>query len=141
MEPSKRGWPLTPERGNKVPDAPAARLLCGESVLQEGGNKDHRPLHPFGLVDRHDADSIRVRVLVVLPPLWIGVLRPILKEVGERRVLFRRLRVKVNCLEIRDELAELAEIVEDDLASTVGHGAPPVGRAASRKSRNTRCTV
>src|SRR5262245_40480249 len=70
---------------------------------------------------RHDADGVGVGVLVVLPSFRIVVFSAVLQEVGERAILLHRLGVKVNSLEVRYHLAELAQIVEDDLTATVGH--------------------
>src|SRR5262245_61733799 len=70
---------------------------------------------------RHDPNSVRIGVFVVLPALWICVLSLILEEAGERGVLVDRLRVKVDRFEVRDGLAELAEIVEDDFTALVGN--------------------
>ena len=61
--------------------------------------------------------------MVGLPALGIGVLGAIREEIGNGSVLLGRLRVVVDRLEVRDELTELAEIVEDDQKRLRGYRA------------------
>jgi hypothetical protein len=105
----------------QMPDVPAPGLLGGKAVLEQRRDEHHGPLHTLRLVHRHDADGVGVGVLVVLPALGVVVLGAILKKVGERTVLRRRLRVIVDRFEIRDQLAELPKVVEDDLTAIVRH--------------------
>jgi hypothetical protein len=109
---------MTPARGSKCHTF-RPPLFSGEAVLEQRGDEYHWPLHALLLVHRHDADRIRVGVLVVLPALGRVALGAILEEVGERSILLRRLRVKVDRLEVRNKLAELAQVIEGDLAASV----------------------
>jgi hypothetical protein len=51
-------------------------------------------------MNSHDADGIRVGVLVVLPAFRVGILSVEFKEIPERFVFFLGLRVVVNGFEI-----------------------------------------
>src|SRR5215472_5690693 len=102
-----------------MPHAPAARPLGRKAVPEQRGDKNHRPLHALCLVYRHDADGIGVGVLVVLPALGVVILRAILEKVRKGCVLVHRLRTIMDRLKIRNELAKLAEVVEDYITATI----------------------
>jgi hypothetical protein len=70
-------------------------------------------------VDGHNAYSIGVGILVILPTLWVRVFSVEFKKVGKCLIFLSGLRVIVNGLIIGDELAELAQIVEDDFPVAV----------------------
>ena len=130
--------PLDAVARQQVPHAAAARSFRREAVLEQRGHEHDRPLHALGLVDGHDPDGVRVGVLVVLPAFGVGVLGAVLQEIGERCIFLHRLRVVVDRLEVGDELAEFAEIVEDDLAAAMSGHSSSRTPASSRKVRNTR---
>ena len=104
-----------------MPDGRAADLGRGKTVAQERGQEDHRPLHALRLVDRHDSNHVGVGVLVVLPPLRIGGFGTVPEKLAERVVLVGGLGVVMDRFVVGDDLAELPEVEEDDLAAPVRH--------------------
>ena len=120
-----------------MPDVAASHSCRRESVTEQRWQEHHRPLHPLGLVDGHDPHGVEGSVLVVLPALGVGVLGAVLEEVRERAVLLYWLGLVVDRLVVGNNLAELAEVVEDDLASLVRDQFLP-DASLLEKARNTR---
>ncbi len=97
--------------------------LRREPVRAQAREEHRRPLHALGLVhgrDRRPRRAARSRVGV---RLRVVVGRLVLSH-RERLVLPRWVGVEVDLLEVGDGLAELAELVEDQLAAhrVAGHG-------------------
>ena len=80
-----------PSPRQQMPNIPPSNPRGWESVAQECGNEDDRPLHTLGLVHGHYANRVRGGVLVVLPPFRVGVLGAMLEEVREGAVLLQGL--------------------------------------------------
>lgn len=116
-----------------VEDPDAADLLsllvpsCAEGVLVGVHLVDVRWLErrPLG-----QADGLRFIIVRTgvdgsggerLQPELIVIRGLMGEKAGEARVIARRVALEVDLLEVRDHLAELAEIVVDKLASTAGH--------------------
>ena len=108
----------------------------GKRFLRRHGNEDRRPLHPLGLMHRRERDRVGRRVPDVGVRLRVVVGSLVLEPVRERLVLLRRLGVEVDRLEVRDRLAELPELVEDELTRAPGRPEPsPRARRAPRGTR------
>ena len=101
---------------NDVEEAKPALPLGREAVRPQARQEDRRPLHALGLVDGRERDGVRRRVADVGVRLRVVAGRLVLEPVRERLVLLSRLGVEVDLLEVGDRLAELAELVEDELA-------------------------
>ena len=70
-------------------------------------------------MDGHDPYGVEAGVLFVLPTLGVGVLGAVLEETRERAVLLDWLGLVVDRLVVGNDLAEPAEVVQDDLATLV----------------------
>src|SRR5262245_45821 len=101
-----------------MPYTAASNQCCGKAVLNQCWHKDHWPLHAFSLMDGHDTYGVGVCVQVVLPALGICIFGSVLEEISKRGVLLGGLRMEVDRLKVRNNLAEFAQIVEDDLTPT-----------------------
>ena len=95
--------------------------LAGNRFFTSCGMKTAGHCRPFGLVNRHHPDCVRVCVGVVLPAFGVRLLGVMAKEPGKALVFLGRIRMKVDALEVRDRLAELAEVVKHDLAAVIRH--------------------
>ena len=108
----------------------------GNRFLRRHGHEHRRPLHALRLVDGRDGHRVRRGVADVGVRLGVVVGRLVLEPLGERLVLLRGLGGEVDLLEVRDHLAELAELVEDELARAPGRrGRSPRACRAPRGSR------
>ena len=98
-------------------EAKAALPLCRKAVGPQARQEHRWPLHSLGLVDGRECDGVGRRVADISVRLRVVARRLILEPGSERLVLLSRRGVEVDLLEVGDRLTELAELIEDQLAS------------------------
>lgn len=99
-----------------MPHLTAAVALGGEAVAAEAGDEDGGPLHAFGFVHGEDLDGIGLGESVVFPTFGVVAGGLIVEEAGEAGVEALGVALEVDLFVVGDDLAEFAEVVEDDFA-------------------------
>ena len=108
--------------GHKMPDITPTSRTSWKMVLHELRNEDNWPLQAFSAVDGQNLHSIKRNELLFRScRLAIGFLRLMLKKARERVIFLDRARMKIDGLKVRDSLAELAKVIEDDWPTAIWH--------------------